>query len=249
MKHGSFKAVCLILMALAASVVFGDDNTVNMESIVLETFDGDSDYEWGVAASKFATKTDDESFPKLTYVGASPTALRQSQDVEHKSLGVWGKFDRRGYNWVDIYPVAKDGGDVVEPVEIPLPGRVSALDLWIWGSNLNYYIEVYVRDYNGVVYTLNLGNINFLGWKNLKLTIPANIPQSRKTIPSLASLTFVKFRVWTLPTARVDNFYIYFDHLKVLTDTFESRYDGEELGDPNRVNEFWSAGNTNEGGL
>jgi hypothetical protein len=94
-----------------------------------------------------------------------------------------------------------------------------------------------------------VGNINFLGWKNLRVMIPANIPQTKKSIPSIAPLTFVKFRVWTQPTARVDNFYIYFDHLKVLTDTFESLYDGDELANPARVNELWSAGNTNGGGL
>jgi hypothetical protein len=249
MKHGSFKAVCLILTALAASAAFGDDNTVNLESIVLESFDGDSNYEWKIAASKFATVIgDDDAFPKLSYINASPTALRQSQDVEHKSLGVWGKFDRRGYNWIDVYPVAKDGGDDAGPAEISIPGRASSFDIWVWGSNLNYHIEAYVRDYNGVVHTLNLGSIAYTGWKNLKVKIPANIPQSQRIVPRLASLKFVKFRIWTSPNERVDNFYVYFDQFKVITDTFESRFDGEELGDPERVNEFWS-GNTNGGGV
>ncbi|GHT97993.1 hypothetical protein FACS1894142_3700 [Spirochaetia bacterium] len=246
MKQSSFKAVCLILMMLAALAAFGDDTTVNLESIVLESFDGDSNYEWKRVASKFAAVIDGDAFPKLTYVNASPTALRQSQEDEHKSLGVWGKFDRRGYNWIDIYPVAKDGGDDAGAVEIPIPGRASELDIWIWGSNLNYYVEAYVRDYQGVVHTINLGSIAFAGWKNLRVKVPVNIPQSKRLVPRLASLKFVKFRITTLPNERVDNFYVYFDNFKVLTDTFETRFDGEELGDPDRVNELWS---TNEGGV
>ena len=39
---------------------------------------------------------------------------------------------------------------------------------------------------------------------------------------------------------RVDNFYVYFKQMKVLTDTFESLYDGDELGDPERVQQLWA---------
>jgi hypothetical protein len=53
-------------------------------------------------------------------------------------------------------------------------------------------------------------------------------------------MSFVKFRIWTTPLERVDNFYIYFNHIKILTDTFETLYDGDELGDPDRVQEFWA---------
>jgi hypothetical protein len=42
---------------------------------------------------------------------------------------------------------------------------------------------------------------------------------------------------------RVDNFYVYLDQFKVLTDTFESFYDGDELADPDRVQELWSSNN------
>ena len=62
-------------------------------------------------------------------------------------------------------------------------------------------------------------------------------------LPRLQSLTLVKFRVWTQPTERVDNFYIYFKQLKVLTDVFESYYDGDELADPQRVQELWASSN------
>ncbi|MDR0453091.1 MAG: flagellar filament outer layer protein FlaA [Treponema sp.] len=58
-------------------------------------------------------------------------------------------------------------------------------------------------------------------------------------------MTFVKFRIWTGPMEQVNNFYIYFDQLKVLTDTFETRYDGEELADPKKVQELWSGGDNN----
>ena len=258
MKHGSFKAlsfaVCLILMAgIAVSTAFGDESTVDFESIVIEDFTGDTVREWTVAnrtyryeysweldASKFASVVDDVQYPRMTYVDSYPMALygvnREGREI--RSLGIWGKFDRRGYNWIDLYPVSTETG---EPFEIPIPGRISYLDAWVWGSNLNYYIEVYLRDYQGVVHNLYLGDIGYQGWKNLRVRIPTSIPQTRRVIPRFQGLDFVKFRIWTTPLERVDNFYIYIDHIKVLTDTFESLFDGDELTDPDRIQEIWAS--------
>jgi hypothetical protein len=104
-----------------------------------------------------------------------------------------------------------------------------------------------VRDYLGVVHTLNLGNIHYEGWKNLRTRVPNTIAQSKRILPRLAPLTFVKFRIWTQPVEQVANFYIYFDQLKVITDTFEAIYDGDELANPERIQELWNADSTNNG--
>ncbi|MDR2741000.1 MAG: flagellar filament outer layer protein FlaA [Treponema sp.] len=252
MKHSSFKIFWLILIVMAVvtvAAVFGDENTVSLDSPVLDSFDGDSPYEWKVAASKFATKTDEETFPQISYVPAWPMALFGSnrEGKELKILGIHGKFDRQGYNWIDVYPVASGGGEGEgeegpEPVEIPIPGRVQVLDMWVWGSNLSYNLEAYVRDYRGVVHVINLGTLGFQGWKNLKAVVPGGIPQSKKVLPKYAGLSFVKFRIWTPPSEPVNDFYIYFDQFKVLTDKFESIFDGDELADPERVQELWNTG-------
>jgi hypothetical protein len=258
MKQGRFMAICLILfVCFSAASVWGDEATVDYESFILENFDGDShhewvvegktysyDFEWKLDASKFATKQEGDEFPKMAYVASWPMALfgtnREGKDL--KSFGIWGNFDRRGYNWIDIYPVkAGDGDDAGEPFEIPIPGRISYLDLWVWGSNLNYYAEVYLRDYSGVVHNIYLGTISHQGWKNLRTRVPSNVRQAKRILPKLASLSFVKFRIWTTPMENVNNFYIYLDQFKILTDTFESLYDGDELADPDRVQEFWNA--------
>jgi hypothetical protein len=177
----------------------------------------------------------------MTYVNAYPQVLYGfSRDgaADIQSLGIWGKFDRRGYNWIDVYPVDVDD----EPFEIPIPGRVSYFDSWIWGANYDFYVEIYLRDYQGVVHYVHLGSIAYEGWRNLRVRIPNNIPQTRRILPHLAGLSFVKFRIWTNPMERVDNFFVYIDHFKVLTDVFESLYDGSDLGDPAHVQELWSSG-------
>jgi hypothetical protein len=244
MKHGSFRVACFFfLAAFLVFSAFGDENTVVLESIVLESFDGDSDYEWRLDASKFATKTDEDTFPKLAYAEAWPTSIfgNNREGKELKSLGLWGRFDRRGYNWIDFYPVAKGSGDDAGPAEIPIPGRVQIMDLWFWGSNFNYYLEAYIRDYLGVVHTIYMGSVAHEGWKNMRIPIPNNIPQARRFLPKLESLTFVKFRLWTTPAEAVDNFYIYFDQFKVLTDTFETLFDGDLLTDPEFIQQTWNS--------
>jgi len=244
MKHISFKITCLLFWAcIAVFSSFGDEVTYDYETKVLETFNGDSDYAWKALASKFTTKTDDVTYPRLTYVEAWPIAAfgnnRGDDAKELKSLGINGRFNRRGYNWIDIYPVGAEDDDE-NPAEIPIPGRVRSIDLWVWGSNLNYYIEIFVRDYQGVVHTLNMGNIAHTGWKNMRVNVPGTIPQSKRILPAYAGLTLVKFRIWTQPAERVDNFYIYFKQLKVLTDVFEALFDGNDLADPKHVEKIWA---------
>jgi hypothetical protein len=244
----------MVMVCVAVVSAFGDENTINLESLVLDSFDGESGYVWQVQASKFASQTDGETFPKLAYVSAWPSAVfgynpAPEQRESLKSLGIWARFDRRGYNWIDVYPTREgdsgDGENGPAPAEIPIPGRVRQLDLWVWGSNLHYRLEAYVRDHLGIVHILDFGSIYHTGWKNLRVPVPASIPQEKRVLPRLASLTFVKFRIWTPPAEPVNNFYVYLDQLKIYTDTFETHYDGEELGDPEHVQELWSSASAN----
>ncbi|MDR2480399.1 MAG: flagellar filament outer layer protein FlaA, partial [Treponema sp.] len=213
MKHGSFKVICLFVLAcITVLSTYGDEVTVDLESKVLEAFNGDSEYTWRTDASKFATKTNDGNYPQLTYVDAWPIAAfgknRDGQTL--KSLGLHGRFDRQGYNWIDLYPVKTgDTGDNPAPAEIPMPGRIRNLDLWVWGANLHLYIEAYVRDYRGVVHIIRMGDVSYTGWKNLRANVPNHIRQAKRILPSLAGLTFVKFRIWTQPIEQVGDFYVY----------------------------------------
>jgi hypothetical protein len=126
--------------------------------------------------------------------------------------------------------------------------------MWVWSGNYNYYLEAFVRDFRGVVYTIPMGNLNFVGWKNLRINIPDNVPQSKKYLPRHEALTLVKFRIWTRPTeivvvpgteggTDVDKAVkFYFNNLKVLTDTFESLFDGDTMTNPDVYKDALGAG-------
>jgi hypothetical protein len=109
-------------------------------------------------------------------------------------------------------------------------------------------VEAYVRDGQGMVHIVKLGSLAYGGWKNLRANIPGPIRQPKRVLPNLASLSFVKSRIWTQPNETVGPFYIYFKQFKVLTDNFESIFDGDELADPDNIRELWanSGSNSNE---
>jgi hypothetical protein len=241
------------MACITAASGFGDEFTISLETIVLETFDNGSaaQYDWNVQGSKFTTKTDAVTYPKSAFVAAWPSQLFRSKDGEDadgntlNALGIQGAFDRRGDNWIDIYPTYKEdnadtGAEAGAPAEITATGRTDEISMWVWSMNLDYYLEVYARDYLGIVHVIKLGDLRYNGWKKLTAKVPSTIPQTKKTYPRLESLKIVKFRLWTKPREQVSPFYVYFDQLAILTDTFESIYDGDDLADPAVVQELWN---------
>ncbi|MDR0684441.1 MAG: flagellar filament outer layer protein FlaA [Spirochaetaceae bacterium] len=262
MKTGSSKLFCLVLfVGLSAIPVFSDSNTIALQSIILDSFDGtpyvvdgvEYNYTWKVSGSKFSTKTDSKTFPIISPVATAPQALLR-QKPEIKSIGIQGAFDRQGYNWIDIYPTLADGDG--QPAEIPLQGRTRVIDIWVWGSNLNYSIEAYIRDTNGMIHSVPMGNLKFVGWRNLRVDVPLGVPMISTILPRPTDKTkFIKFRLWTNPVERsyvdvkrdingkiteIVPFYVYISQLKVLADIYETVYDGDELAYPKNTEKLWT---------
>ncbi len=237
-----------LLSLVGTGMLFADETTISLESRVIQDFSKPEAQNWYVLGSKFSTA----SFPQLGFIKGGPTAILggdQTAAQNARSLSVAMLFDRKEYNWVDVIPGTKD-----KPIELPLPGRVKMIDMWVWSGNFSYYLEAFVRDFRGVVYTIPMGDLNFVGWKNLRINVPDNIPQSKKYLPRRQSLTLVKFRIWTRPTEvvvipgtegasdieRAVKFN--FNNVKVLTDTFESLFDGDTLANPDVYKDAFGSG-------
>jgi hypothetical protein len=251
MKQHMNRALPIIVALLSLAgmgSLFADENTVNLESKVIQDFSKPEAQNWFVLGSKFSTG----DFPRVGYIKGGPTAILggdQAAIQNARSLSVAMLFDRKEYNWVDIVPGTKD-----KPIELSLPGRVKVIDMWAWSGNFNYYLEAFVRDYRGVVYTVPMGDLNFAGWKNLRINIPENIPQAKKYLPRRQSLTFVKFRIWTRPQEIVvipgteggtdleKAVKFNFNNIKILTDTFESLFDGDTLANQDVYKDALAAG-------
>jgi len=234
------RATLVLGVFFSAALISADEVTTNLVSAVLDNFDQPDKSVWIVQASKFATK----GFPETTFVKAWPDALyganKDKKDLY--ALGVHAKFDRKAYNSLELIPAKKGDGGKLVPNPIMIPGRAKALDLWIWGSNYNYYMDVHIRDFQGVDHVLSLGDLAFQGWRNLNVLIPTSIPQARRHIPRYQGLELTKLVIWTRPTESVEEFYVFIDQVKVLTDMFESRFDGDNLADQDYLKEVWTAG-------
>jgi hypothetical protein len=243
MKRGGYIFVCLILLfflALPFCVSAENGATVVLESRVIESFDPETKAsDWVVVGSKFSA----EEYPKMVSAKSWPEALfganREGKDLQ--VLGVNGSFVRQGYNSIEIIPVKKESDGAWEPTPIPMPGKVKTIDLWVWGSNYDYYMDAHVSDFEGVVHVLRLGSLKYIGWKNLKADIPSYIPQTIQYIPHHKGLELVKLVLWTKPAENVKDFYLYIDQVKVLTDVFVNRFDGDDMTQPEFMQEVWSA--------
>ncbi len=240
MRKGSILLICLmLLLSLLLPVgVLADSQTVNLESKILETFDpGTKTTDWLVVGSKFTTK----GYPKQVYTKAWPEALYGAnlENKDYQVLGIHVKWDRKGYNNIEIIPVKKDDKGNIVPNPIPIPGDVKNLDLWVWCSRYDYYMDVHLRDADGVVHVLRLGSLNAVGWKNLSTNIPGYIRQRAVHVPFLKSLELVKLVIWTKPEERVNDYYVYIDQIKVLTDMFITRFDGDSLASPTSIQKVW----------
>jgi len=231
MKQGGLIIAILVLAFTCLCVpLSAQSRSVNYETYIVDNFDNpdDAEWTWVAAGSKFVT----DGYPDLKYFDGMPNAIRVMQsnpEGKYKFLGLEFKFDRKGDNWVDIYPSRKGEGDKAVPYEIPFKGRITRLDLWVWGANYDYSLEILLRDCNGRVHTLQIGMVNFEGWKNMSVQIPSNIQQASPYLNGIQQMSFVAFRLRTMPTERVDNFHIFFDQFKALTDTYMDSYDGFEL--------------------
>lgn len=230
MKQGGLIIASLVLLfTLFVSPVTAQSRSVNYETYIVDSFDSpDTDWTWQAVGSKFVTK----EYPVLKSFDGMPNSIRVMQTDPkgvYKFLGMEVKFDRKGDNWVDIYPSKKGSDDKLVPYEVPFRGRISRLDLWVWGANYAYDLEILVRDCNGRVHTVPMGLVKHEGWRNMSVMIPANIQQNSPYLNGTQNLKFVAFRIRSRPTERVDSFYIFFDQFKALTDTYSDSYDGFEL--------------------
>lgn len=252
MTRGRLTALVFVAMlGLTAVQAFADDVFQRLESIVLDTFDNPTERrwtadgrqfsearQWVAVGSKFAT----EDFPKVAYADVWPAALFDTNpdNLDLKVLGIQAKFDRKGFNYIEIFPTKEndEGQRVHAPLAVPGVGKM--IDLWVWGANYNYNLEVHLRDYRGIPYVLDIGNLRFPGWRNMRVNIPTYIPQGQTHLPNYQGLTITKFVVRTHPTERVDNFYIYLDQLKVLTDMHDQPFDGRDLIRPDFINRTWN---------
>lgn len=234
MKRGLKVLIGLAFTFTVGLPLFAQPSSKSIETFLMDDFDsaGEQNYlydgktyswDWAVNASRFVA----EGYPKTGYYDGVPNSLRQllkGTDKEFKVFGAKTAFNRKGDNWFEVYPIADD-----KPFEIPFTGTVTSIDFWVWGANYKYYLELMVRDANGVVHVLPAGNLAFNGWKNIIINVPGWIQQHSHLRSGPANMTFIGFRVRSDAEEYVDDYVIFFDQLKYTSNSLSFIFDGYEL--------------------
>ena len=210
-----------------------DISADDVKAIVVEDFEGDLSG-WKIESTPKKFNTSDEAKKKkdpvlvldLKQISGSPSDLvaeKWSADgkgtKKEKCLGTHFQFKYPGYNSVSIIP--KDS--------IRFPGRVRGLSLWVQGRGKAYDLEAWIKDYTGNVHVIKFGSVNFVGWKPLKAKIPEFIPQSIESYPQTKTLVLERLVLRADPRENTEDVYFFFDQMKVLTESFEVNFDGQDL--------------------
>jgi len=240
------KGLFILALLLIMPITVFADSLITKEAIVVESFDGEgltnngatgNPVIWKANGSKFST----EGYPKAAYANAFPEDLfgkYPENAADLNSFAVLGSFTRKGYNYIEIIP-GEGSGDEWRAEPLMLPGKVEYFDLWFWGSNFDYTLEMHVVDFQGIIHVIEMGSVKHIGWKHLYVKIPTSIKQTKQYLPFFEGLKLTKLVVRTDPDEKVDLFYMYIDQLKVLTDTHVNSFDGEDLTSKDKIEEIW----------
>jgi hypothetical protein len=163
--------------------------------------------------------------------------------TKEKCLGVHFRFRYPGHNAVSLIPPKEiswrdkspsytyhsSTNQNVQERGIQLPGRSKAISVWVHARGRPYTLEVWVKDYKGNTHVLPFGSINFVGWRPMKVYIPITIPQEEPSYPATRITKITRFVIRSTPMAVPGDSYVFLDQIKVLTDTYEVNFDGQDL--------------------
>lgn len=139
-----------------------------------------------------------------------------------KVLGVKVQYIARGHNWFAIRPV--------KPIIIE--GICQSISCYVAGRNYKHFLKIFIVDYFGDEKVLAVDKLNFIGWRELNVSVPASIEQTDYHFIDKQGIKFNGFMVECDPLESYGVYYIYFDELRAVTDIFnEKTRDKDDMGD------------------
>ena len=139
-------------------------------------------------------------------------------------LGVKASFFRRGDAELYIQPI--------RPLQVP--GITKTISMWVVGRNFNHRLNVVVADFFGNVNVLDMGKLNFSGWKRMTVAVPPTIVQRDYHYNDRMGLQILGFLIEPDLMETFGTYYVYFDDLRVYTDLF-----AEESRDEDDMIDSW----------
>jgi hypothetical protein len=129
---------------------------------------------------------------------------------KEKVLGVKVQYITRGYNRFAIKPT--------KPIVIE--GVCQSISCFVAGRNYRHILKVVLLDYFGRRRELIVDKLNFVGWKELVVSIPQHILQTDYHFVDKQGIKFNGFIINCDAQESFGTYYIYFDELRAMTDIF-----------------------------
>lgn len=139
-------------------------------------------------------------------------------------LGVKVQFFRRGNTEIFIQPIRP----------LTVPGIAKTVSVWVVGRNFNHMLKLVVRDQFGNVDVIDMGKLNFTGWRQLTCAIPPNIQQRNIHYPGRGGITILGFIIDPALLETYGTYYVYFDDLRAVTDLF-----ADQSRDKDDIPDIW----------
>jgi len=171
---------------------------------------------------------------QFTYPGNNEVTIRPPREDKYK---IKRTRDFISENFLDrneakATPDKRDPKATANSIDIyglEFPGYTKAVSVWVCGRGNDYDMEGWLEDYKGDTHIIKFGSLNFVGWRPMSATVPDTIPQSRQVYPATRTVVFKQFKIRSNPKSTGDPVILFFDELRVLTDTFEIHFDGADL--------------------
>jgi hypothetical protein len=129
---------------------------------------------------------------------------------DERVLGLRVNFHRRGATDMTFRSVRP----------LPVEGIVKAVSVWVAGRNAPHRLFLIVRDFNGNLRELEMGSLDFAGWRQMSVAIPPTIVQQDPFADDRAGMSIEGFRVAFSLADTAGSYFIYFDDLRALADLY-----------------------------
>ena len=143
--------------------------------------------------------------------------------VENKYvLGVKVAYNQRGYAHFTVTPS--------KPIKIP--GITKALTVWVCGRSFKHRLYAHILDYRGREMYIDLGPLDFVGWKQINAVLPSSIEQYNYHNADWRGISLNGLSIRTDPEDSYGVYYVYFDEIRAITDVYvEENRDEDDMTD------------------